>query len=441
MSGVPSSSRRPHSVVQQESKSSAKTISSETSYKPSWRTETSYKPSWHIEVSYKLSDEATAGGASVVASSQHTDPNGRSFGRTDRWATSKELGSHNSDRGNAQRSLKYSSTASRAEDSERIISELRREIRNLRQEARGRSPAKERPRNRMAEAFVSRFITNSRKTKEMDALLTMKLEDNETIKEYPTRFWETYNDIDGCDEEVEEDGGGTISAQTVAQPKVITPKPSTRSKNNAKSLSTLSNFVAPTFRAFETVFKEPIYKLLEKIKREPFFVWPPKLLENPVLRNEKLYCTYHKDTEGTHRLGELCRGDVSGSIHEAWLGRSRPDQFYIPHIRLLWGANCVAWEDSPTCSSRTFSLGQFMTLLGYLLTWHVISSIFRPNTNRIAQKRQKLAPERAAIVLEEVERLLESGAIQEVQYPVWLVIKHGGGQKEEWKMESLYRFY
>jgi hypothetical protein len=106
--------------------------------------------------------------------------------------------------------------------------------------------------------------------------------------------------------QVEEDGGGTISAQTIAQPKVITPKPSTRSKNTAKSLSTLSNFVVPTFRAFETVFKEPIYKLLEKIKREPFFVWPPKLLENPVLRNEKLYCTYHKDTghmtENCHML-------------------------------------------------------------------------------------------------------------------------------------------
>ncbi len=54
----------------------------------------------------------------------------------------------------------------------------------------------------MAEAFVACFITNSRKTREMDALLTMKLEDNETIKEYSTRFWETYNDIDGCDEEV-----------------------------------------------------------------------------------------------------------------------------------------------------------------------------------------------------------------------------------------------
>ena len=54
----------------------------------------------------------------------------------------------------------------------------------------------------MAEVFVARFITISRKTKEMDALLTMKLQDNETIKDYSTRFWETYNDIDGCGEEV-----------------------------------------------------------------------------------------------------------------------------------------------------------------------------------------------------------------------------------------------
>ena len=53
----------------------------------------------------------------------------------------------------------------------------------------------------MAETFVAHFITNSRKTREMDALLTMKLEDKETIKDYSTRFWETYNDIDGCGEE------------------------------------------------------------------------------------------------------------------------------------------------------------------------------------------------------------------------------------------------
>ena len=56
--------------------------------------------------------------------------------------------------------------------------------------------------DQMTEAFVARFITNSRKRKEMDALLTMKLEDNETIKNYSTRFWETYNDIETCGEEV-----------------------------------------------------------------------------------------------------------------------------------------------------------------------------------------------------------------------------------------------
>jgi hypothetical protein len=36
----------------------------------------------------------------------------------------------------------------------------------------------------------------------MGTLLTMKLEDNETLKDYSTRFWETYNDIEACGEEV-----------------------------------------------------------------------------------------------------------------------------------------------------------------------------------------------------------------------------------------------
>ena len=54
----------------------------------------------------------------------------------------------------------------------------------------------------MAETFVACFISNSRKTKEMDAFLTMKLQSIETIKEYSVRFWETYNNIDRCDEEV-----------------------------------------------------------------------------------------------------------------------------------------------------------------------------------------------------------------------------------------------
>ncbi|XP_028127157.1 uncharacterized protein LOC114323696 [Camellia sinensis] len=47
--------------------------------------------------------------------------------------------------------------------------------------------------------------------------------------------------------------------------------------------------------AVMTVFKEPIYRILEKIKREPFFVCPPKMLGDPARRNQKLRCTYHQD--------------------------------------------------------------------------------------------------------------------------------------------------
>jgi hypothetical protein len=54
----------------------------------------------------------------------------------------------------------------------------------------------------MVEAFVARFIMNNWRPKGMDSLITMKLGESESIKDYVTRFWETYNDIDGCGEEM-----------------------------------------------------------------------------------------------------------------------------------------------------------------------------------------------------------------------------------------------
>jgi hypothetical protein len=57
---------------------------------------------------------------------------------------------------------------------------------------------------------------------------------------------------------------------------------------------------------------------------------------------------------------------------------------------------------------------------------------FGPKHKPVSLKRQKLAPERATIVLEEVERLLASRAIREVQYPEWLsnmvVVKKKNGK-------------
>ncbi len=105
---------------------------------------------------------------------------------------------------------------------------------------------------------------------------------------------------------IEEDGRGTPTVQAMAQPKATIAKPVTRTGNTTKNLSAPKNFVAPTFRAFETVFKEPIYKVMEKIKREPFFIWPPKMLGNPALKDGNLYCSYHREkghmTENCHLL-------------------------------------------------------------------------------------------------------------------------------------------
>ena len=122
---------KPHSVGR-ESRSPAQEGSSKTLYEPLWPTETPYEASK---------------GASTRAPPQHTDPNEVSVKRRDQEATSK--GSHNPGRQNVHRCLKYTSTASRIEDSQRVIANLRQEVSDLKREARGRTPIKEKPRNKV----------------------------------------------------------------------------------------------------------------------------------------------------------------------------------------------------------------------------------------------------------------------------------------------------
>ena len=43
------------------------------------------------------------------------------------------------------------------------------------------------------------------------------------------------------------------------------------------------------------VFKEPVYKILEKIKNEPYFKWPNKMGEDPSKCNQSLYYEYYQD--------------------------------------------------------------------------------------------------------------------------------------------------
>ena len=39
-----------------------------------------------------------------------------------------------------------------------------------------------------------------------------------------------------------------------------------------------------------SVFKEPVYQILKKIKNEPYFKWPNKMGGDPSKHNQSLYC-------------------------------------------------------------------------------------------------------------------------------------------------------
>jgi hypothetical protein len=187
---------------------------------------------------------------------------------------------------------------------------------------------------------------NSQRPKGMDTLMMMKLGDIESIKNYSARFWETYNDIDGCGEDmavrtfklglppstglrqsltkrpptnlrklmdrieqfirVEEDGGNVGTAQPEAPTRPPNSKSQVRTGQTSKVTSVSTNFVALSFKAFQTVFKKPIYRILDKIKGEPFFIWPSKLPGDLAARNQKLQCSYHHDrchlTENCHKF-------------------------------------------------------------------------------------------------------------------------------------------
>ena len=57
-------------------------------------------------------------------------------------------------------------------------------------------------------------------------------------------------------------------------------------------------------QAVNVVFREPVQKILEKVRNEPFFKWPNKMAGDPMNRNQNLYCHYHQDHS---HITENCR--------------------------------------------------------------------------------------------------------------------------------------
>ena len=70
---------------------------------------------------------------------------------------------------------------------------------------------------------------------------------------------------------------------------------SDRYNNNRPKRDYVEQLRSNSTQVVGAVFREPVHQVLEKIKNEPFFKWPNKMVRNPEKRNCNLYCQYHQD--------------------------------------------------------------------------------------------------------------------------------------------------
>ncbi|XP_075655030.1 uncharacterized protein LOC142625225 [Castanea sativa] len=61
---------------------------------------------------------------------------------------------------------------------------------------------------------------------------------------------------------------------------------------------------SPPIGGVNAAFKEPVHKIIDRIKNEPYFKRPNKMVGDSSRRNQNLYCTYYKDKGHTT---EQCR--------------------------------------------------------------------------------------------------------------------------------------
>ena len=54
----------------------------------------------------------------------------------------------------------------------------------------------------LSKAFTTRFFTNKRKPKKVDSLMALTMKPSGTLKSYSRRYWDTYNEIDRCGEDL-----------------------------------------------------------------------------------------------------------------------------------------------------------------------------------------------------------------------------------------------
>ena len=187
---------------------------------------------------------------------------------------------------------------------------------------------------KLIQSFCSQFITCSRVPQSLDSLLSMSMREGEFVKEYSERYWETFNEIDDDFDEVafktfevglpaEYNLRKSLTCKLVTslrqlmdrvdkykridddqlqgkgKAKVIPQENrdfrSDRYNNNRSRRDYVGQSGSVNTQAINTVFREPIRQVLEKIKNEPFSKWPNKMAGDPAKRNQNLYYHYHQE--------------------------------------------------------------------------------------------------------------------------------------------------
>ena len=101
---------------------------------------------------------------------------------------------------------------------------------------------------------------------------------------------------------------------------------SDRYNNNRPIRDFVGQSGATNTHAVNIVFREPVHRVLEKIKNKPYFKWPNKIARESMRRNQNFYCQYHQDHEQTtedcrnlwHYLNQLIReGKLKHLLHHS----------------------------------------------------------------------------------------------------------------------------
>ena len=172
-------------------------------------------------------------------------------------------------------------------------------------------------------------MTCSQVPQPVDALLSMKMRVGEILRSYASRYWELYNEIGGDKERVATStfrmglpkDSGLRESLTKKPPKgmrqlirrVEEYKRLKDDRLQSKGKAPIMNRPRQTSFSFKTrgglmihkptvqmgevnvTFKEPIHKIIDRIKHEMYFRWLNKMGGDPSRRNQNLYCTYHQD--------------------------------------------------------------------------------------------------------------------------------------------------